>query len=167
MSCQSPRTGVIFSAGPIYLGDILGSQKCFPKSPMPTPRKLSTPNHRWNAFLRHPKSVVDLQSYGAGPVPGMKNGWRCLEDRPTETTALPRGRFRSPGPSWVRPNACAGGPPAAPLAGSAQALGRIIGGLDPSVIPNGGSLHVFREGVESIYDCFPPILWVSVCFFFF
>eukprot|EP00667_Euglena_gracilis_P013487 EG_transcript_13934 len=33
-----------------------------------------------------------------------------------------------------------------------EALGRIIGGLDPSVIPNGGSLHVFREGVEPLYD---------------
>eukprot|EP00668_Euglena_longa_P008991 GGOE01010826.1.p1 GENE.GGOE01010826.1~~GGOE01010826.1.p1 ORF type:complete len:345 (-),score=57.61 GGOE01010826.1:1343-2344(-) len=33
-----------------------------------------------------------------------------------------------------------------------EALKRIISGLDPSVIPNGGSLHVFRAGIEPLYD---------------
>eukprot|EP00667_Euglena_gracilis_P016149 EG_transcript_16865 len=33
-----------------------------------------------------------------------------------------------------------------------EALARIIHGLDLSVIPNGASLHVFREGVEPLYD---------------
>eukprot|EP00667_Euglena_gracilis_P003817 EG_transcript_3831 len=33
-----------------------------------------------------------------------------------------------------------------------EALTRIIRGLDLSVIPNGGSLHLFRDGVEPVYD---------------